>query len=58
MNILVIGSRGYIGSHLIDRLKDTSHSISASSRNIQVIENRDWQDVSLVLYLKAWQSKY
>ena len=48
MNILVIGSSGYIGSHLIDRLKDTSHSISASSRNIQVIENRDWQDVSLV----------
>ena len=48
MNILVIGSSGYIGSHLIDRLKDTSHSISASSRNIQVIENRDWQNVSLV----------
>ena len=48
MNILVIGSSGYIGSHLIDRLKETSHSISASSRNIQVIENRDWQDVSLV----------
>ncbi len=48
MNILVIGSSGYIGSHLIDRLKSTSHTIFASSRNVQVIENRDWQGVNLI----------
>ena len=48
MNILVIGSSGYIGSHLIDRLKSSSHKIFASSRNIQVIENRDWSHVNLI----------
>ena len=48
MNILVIGSTGYIGSNLIERLKSTEHTIYASSRNMQVIENRDWHDVNLI----------
>ena len=50
MNILVIGSTGYIGSNLIERLKSTEHTIYASSRNMQVIENRDWHDVNLIYF--------
>ncbi|MBT8102879.1 MAG: NAD(P)H-binding protein, partial [Gammaproteobacteria bacterium] len=44
---LVFGASGYIGSHLAPYLASRGLPVRATSRNIEVIESRDWQDVAL-----------
>ena len=44
---LVFGASGYIGSHLVPYLAAQGLSVRATSRNVEVIEGRDWQDVVL-----------
>ena len=45
---LVFGASGYIGTHLTPMLRDEGHRVRASSRNIEVLEGRQWPDVELV----------
>lgn len=45
---LVFGASGYIGSNLVPRLMEHGYRVRAVSRNRQVLEARDWQDVELV----------
>ena len=45
---LVFGASGYIGTHLTPMLRDTGYNVRASSRNIEVLEGRQWNDVDLV----------
>lgn len=44
---LVFGASGYIGSHLAPYLAARGLPVRATSRNIEVIEGRDWQNVEL-----------
>ena len=44
---LVFGASGYIGSHLAPHLASRGLPVRASSRNVEVIEGRGWQDVVL-----------
>ena len=44
---LVFGASGYIGSHLAPYLAAQGLPVRATSRNIEVIEGRDWQNVEL-----------
>lgn len=44
---LVFGASGYIGSHLAPYLVSQGLSVRATSRNVEVIEGREWQDVVL-----------
>jgi len=44
---LVFGASGYIGSHLAPYLASRGLPVRATSRNVGVIEGRDWQDVVL-----------
>jgi uncharacterized protein YbjT (DUF2867 family) len=44
---LVFGASGYIGSHLAPYLASRGLPVRASSRNVEVIEGRGWQDVVL-----------
>jgi len=48
MKVLVLGSSGYIGSHLIESLLAAKHSVTAASRNIEVIQDRNWSNVQIV----------
>ena len=48
MKVLVLGSSGYIGSHLIGSLLAAKHSVTAASRNIEVIQDRNWSNVQIV----------
>ncbi len=44
---LVFGASGYIGSHLVPHLVSQGLPVRATSRNVEVIEGRGWQDVVL-----------
>ena len=44
---LVFGASGYIGSHLAPYLASRGLPVRATSRNVEVIEGREWQDVVL-----------
>ena len=44
---LVFGASGYIGSHLAPYLASRGLPVRATSRNVEVIEGRGWQDVVL-----------
>lgn len=44
---LVFGASGYIGSHLAPYLASQGLPVLATSRNIEVIRSRNWQDVEL-----------
>ncbi len=43
----MFGASGYIGSHLAPYLASRGLSVRATSRNVEVIEAREWQDVAL-----------
>ena len=45
---LVFGASGYIGSHLVPYLLDKGRNVRATSRNVTVLEDRDWAGVELV----------
>ncbi len=45
---LVFGASGYIGTNLTPLLRDAGRPVRASSRNVEVLEGRQWQDVELV----------
>ncbi|OMQ22997.1 DUF2867 domain-containing protein [Serratia oryzae] len=44
--ILVLGASGYIGQHLIPRLVEQGHEITAAARRIQWLEEQNWPRVS------------
>ena len=43
----MFGASGYIGSHLAPYLASRGFPVRATSRNVEVIEGREWQDVVL-----------
>ena len=45
---LVFGASGYIGTNLTPMLRDAGCRVRASSRNVEVLEGRQWQNVDLV----------
>lgn len=45
---LVVGASGYIGSHLVPRLRQEGIAVRASARDPKVLEARQWQDVEIV----------
>ncbi|MEZ4503990.1 MAG: SDR family oxidoreductase [Dehalococcoidia bacterium] len=45
---LVFGASGYVGSHLVPRLRAAGHHIRATARHLDVLEGRGWDDVELV----------
>lgn len=56
MKILITGSTGFIGNHLIEYLiKNTSHDIIASGTNLKKAKSRNW--FSKVLFIEADLSK-
>ncbi|ATM74473.1 NAD(P)-dependent oxidoreductase [Serratia fonticola] len=44
--ILVLGASGYIGQHLIPRLSEQGHEITAAARRIEWLEEQNWPHVS------------
>ena len=44
---LVFGASGYIGSNLVGYLRAAGRTVRASSRTLEILEARDWQDVDL-----------
>jgi len=44
---LVFGASGYIGSHLAPFLAEQGLRVRASSRHVEVLEDRDWQNIDL-----------
>jgi uncharacterized protein YbjT (DUF2867 family) len=44
--ILVLGASGYIGQHLIPRLVEQGHEITAAARRIQWLEEQNWPRVN------------
>lgn len=46
--VLVFGASGYIGSHLVPELSANAFWVRASSRNVKLLEARQWEDVDLV----------
>lgn len=46
--VLVFGASGYIGSNLVHKLLELDIPVRASTRNLEVLEGRDWQGVELV----------
>ncbi|RDL19766.1 DUF2867 domain-containing protein [Serratia fonticola] len=45
-HILVLGASGYIGQHLIPRLTEQGHEITAAARRIEWLEEQNWPHVS------------
>lgn len=47
--VLVFGATGYVGSHLVPRLRrEPGTAVRASGRNLTVLQARDWVGVDLV----------
>ena len=44
---LVVGASGYIGTNLVEYLHANGRRVRAASRNIEVLEGRNWQGVEL-----------
>jgi uncharacterized protein YbjT (DUF2867 family) len=44
---LVVGASGYIGTNLVEYLHAQGRRVRAASRNIEVLEGRDWDGVEL-----------
>ncbi|KFK97792.1 MULTISPECIES: DUF2867 domain-containing protein [unclassified Serratia (in: enterobacteria)] len=44
--ILVLGASGYIGQHLIPRLVEQGHEITAAARRIEWLEEQNWPHVN------------
>ena len=44
---LVVGASGYIGTNLVEYLRARGREVRAVSRNIEVLEGRDWTDVEI-----------
>jgi uncharacterized protein YbjT (DUF2867 family) len=44
--ILVLGASGYIGQHLIPRLVEQGHEITAAARRIEWLEEQNWPRVN------------
>lgn len=44
---LVVGASGYIGTNLVEFLRAEGRAVRAASRNIEVLEGRDWEGVEL-----------
>jgi uncharacterized protein YbjT (DUF2867 family) len=44
---LVVGASGYIGTNLVEFLRAAGRSVRAVSRNIEVLEGRDWSGVEI-----------
>lgn len=44
--ILVLGASGYIGQHLIPRLAEQGHEITAAARRIEWLEEQNWPHVN------------
>ena len=44
---LIVGASGYIGTNLVEHLRKEGRRVRAASRNIEVLEGRDWHDVEL-----------
>ena len=44
---LVVGASGYIGTNLVEYLRTRGGSVRAVSRNVEVLEGRDWTDVEI-----------
>ena len=40
--ILIIGASGYIGSHIIPDLVQKGYQVTATARNIKLLQNRGW----------------
>jgi uncharacterized protein YbjT (DUF2867 family) len=47
--ILVFGATGYIGTHLVNRLRRAGARVRAAGRSRAVLEARDWPDVDCVV---------
>jgi len=45
--ILVLGSSGYIGTHLVPGLVRAGHTVRAASRNRDVLISRNWENVEI-----------
>ena len=45
--ILVLGSSGYIGTHLVPELVQAGHAVKAASRNRDVLIGRNWGNVEI-----------
>jgi uncharacterized protein YbjT (DUF2867 family) len=44
---LVFGASGYVGTNLVEFLRADGRSVRASSRNIEVLQGRGWDDTEL-----------
>ena len=45
--VLVFGASGYIGTNLVEYLSTHGSQVRATSRNVEVLKGRDWQDVDV-----------